>query len=103
MSAFADLVAGDIAEVFLDGDFFAEEHLVAGRAVPCVAETVEDGQKRPELGLSSARVKLHAREADLSGLDFPPGGTVVVDGDVWVIEGSDSEMGMAVIELSRNE
>ncbi|WP_217969030.1 hypothetical protein [Adlercreutzia caecimuris] len=103
MSAFGDMVAKDVEAVFLDPDFFASDHQIAGRIVRCVVESDGEARKRPELGLSSAHATVHAMSADLADMEFPAGGTVLVDGDVWVVDSCDIEAGMTVISLSRNE
>lgn len=102
MSAFRDLVSSDVSGVFLDAEYFAEPHAIAGRDVLCVVEADADDRSRPALGIAEARMTVHAAEGDLAGMDFPSGGTVNIDGELWLIDDCERAGGMLALSLLRN-
>lgn len=101
MSAFKELVASDIENVFLNIDEFGEEKIIDGKEVVCVADDAILKQlgNVAQATITAADLVIYAKSMDL-----PPakgyGSELMVDGVPYTVISWGEEMGMAVIALS---
>lgn len=110
MSGFKDMVASDIESVFLNQDEFAEDHNLNGTVCKCILQDVsvmEDlsidkqmSQSYP--GLYGSRLLINCKTTDLPEVPVTDQ-RFRVDGELYVVESCDNDMGMLTIQLVANE
>ena len=108
MSAFRDMVAADMGDVFLDMDEFAGEHDLNGAICPCVVESpssrerFQQGKEYDGYGtIHGAAVTVHARKADVGEMPTE-GERFTLDGETYLVETCTEHMGMLEIHLRSN-
>ena len=97
---FKEMVARDRDDVFLDLEEFADSHMVDGRAVPCVIDQVERGDRDLETGVAGDESRLFAKTEDMPPRRRP-GEQVTVDGRSYVVLAWRDEMGVTEVDLAR--
>ena len=108
MSAFKDIIAADIDDVFLDTEEFAEEHDLNGTRCLCVVEgvTAREGFQQSEKYegydvVHGATNVVHVKKADLG--EMPVDGEIFkLDGEIFYVNSCAENMGMLAISLRAN-
>lgn len=102
MFTFKDAVDSDIDDVFVDTDEFADPHVINGKRVECVIDTIvtQGGKDAAHLGVFLNQIRVHIRE----GLIKTPveGQAVKVDGIRFAVRSVSREMGMIVFTAEKN-
>ena len=100
MSAFKDMVAADINNVFLNLDELGEEHIVDGKPIVCVIseDGLHDMQGGAVYAVGQSTKSLYAKCDDLP-YRRGYGAELVVDGIPYMINTWSEEMGMATVNL----
>lgn len=101
MSGFKDQVDTDIYSVFLDLDYFGEEHTVEGCVIPCVIDDdvfSEDADARL-MGLTRTGLVLYAKQTDIARP--VEGDLLVIDGRSYTVADCRLDMGVYRIGLTR--
>lgn len=102
MMTLKESIDSDIDEVFLDVDEFADPHVINGRRLKCVIDTIvtQGGTDAGHLGVFLNQIRVHMRE----GLIKTPveGQQIRVDGVRYVVRSVSREMGMIVFTAERN-
>lgn len=100
---FKDMVAADRSAVFLDLDFFGEEHRIEGKTIPIMLD--EDAlrvrQGSQDLAVAESGTLFYARTEDLPPRRSP-GQSLNVNGRECIIDDWKVDMGMATIVLREN-
>lgn len=97
---FKEMVARDRDDVFLDLVEFADPHVVDGKAVSCVIDQVERGDRDLESGVAGDESRLFAKTEDMPRRRRP-GETVSVDGRSYAVLAWRDEMGVTEVDLAR--
>lgn len=101
-SPFKQAVDDDIDDVFLDVDEFADTHVINGRRLQCVSDTIvtQGGTDAGHLGVFLNQIRVHMRE----GLIKTPveGQQIRVDGVRYMVRSVSREMDMIVVTAERN-
>ncbi len=100
---FKDAVSADIDNVFVNCDEFAETHVIDGRDVPCVIDTLltQAAGDSNHIGVFVNQTRIHVRK-DLIGIPPGEGDHMEVDGVVHLVRSVSDEMGMLVITTEMN-
>lgn len=103
MSGFKDMVAADRSAVFLDLDFFGEEHRIEGRTIPIMLDSDElkERQGGQDLAVAESATLFYARTEDLPPRRSP-GSVLNVDGRECIIDAWAEDMGIATVVLREN-
>ena len=109
MSAFKDIVADDMDDVFLNGDEFAEEHNLNGTDCLCIVESpttqkglTNSGEGEKYKGYDAVHgATAHIKKADIGEMpvedqDF------TLDGEMFIVDSCVEHMGMLTIGLKAN-
>lgn len=108
MSAFKDIVASDMDDVFLNMDEFAEEHDLNGTVCACVVESpttkerFSQGEKYEGYdAIHGLTVIIHVKKADIAEMpvedqDF------TLDDELFQVDSCTEHMGMLTIRLRAN-
>lgn len=100
MSAFKDMVAADISNVFLNLEELGEEHIIDGNPIICIID--EDGlldrQGGAMYAVGQSTKNLYAKCDDLPARKGY-GSELVVDGVPYMINTWHEDMGMATVNL----
>ena len=108
MSAFKDMVAADIDDVFLDMEEFAEEHDLNGTTCICVVQgvTTRDAFQQSEKYdgydvVHGATNVVHVKKTDLG--EMPVEGEIFkLDGEIFYVDSCAENMGVLTINLRAN-
>lgn len=108
MSAFKDMIAADLDDIFFDAAEFAEEHDLNGTRCFCVVEgmTAREGFQQSEKYegydvVRGATNVVHVKKADLG--EMPVEGEVFkLDGEIHYVRSCAENMGMLSIYLRAN-
>ena len=92
-------MARDIQETFLNLDDFAETRTVAGRRIDCVLYATGGSSGTDEMAVSQSNYTLQAAEKDMPA--HTVGDRLTIDGEIFIIQDSSTDYGMAVVQLSR--
>lgn len=100
MSEFRDLVARDVFDVFLNPDEFAEEHEIDGQTLMVSVQNIANDHPGmgSHLGAYSEGMVLYIAECDMDAL--PEGDQIEVDGDIYIVQRWQTEMGMHRVTVS---
>lgn len=103
MSGFKDMVAADRSAVFLDLDFFGEEHRIEGRTITIMLDSDElkERQGGQDLAVAESATLFYARTEDLPPRRSP-GSVLNVDGRECIIDAWAEDMGIATVVLREN-
>ena len=110
MSGFKDMVAGDIENVFLNLDEFAEEHDLNGTKCKCILQdesvmedlSIDEQMSQSYPGLYGSRLLVNCKKADLPEVPVTEQ-MFRVDGKLYIVESCNNDMGMLTIQLVANE
>lgn len=106
MSAFKDQVAEDIHNVFLNLDDFASVHVINGREMPCIIESVHAQVREKRFsdhidGTYALKPLIHVAASDFGSLP-ESGASLKLDGRLYRVIEAAEEMGMYAITVSAN-
>lgn len=103
MSGFKNMVARDIKAVFIDFDFFGEEHKVEGKQIVIVVDndTLKEKQGGQDLAVAESATLFYAHIKDLPKRR-PAGQSLNVDGRECIIDDWSEDMGIATVALREN-
>ncbi|MDO5574432.1 MAG: sugar ABC transporter ATP-binding protein [bacterium] len=100
MSAFSNMVANDINNVFMNLDEFGEKHIVDGNEITIILD--EDAYRKANSGIEMAvgevSTMIYGKVADLPKRKGYGAG-LTVDGREYSVNTWDEDMGMATISL----
>lgn len=101
--AFKDCVQNDIHGVFLDLEFFGEQHRIEGRKISIVIDNdkLKEKQGGQDLAVAESDLLFYARSVDLPPRR-PAGESLNVDGRDYIVDDWQDDMGMATVVLRRN-
>jgi len=102
MSAFQEMVASDIDNVFLNLDEFGEKHKIDRATITCCLQDAELNAVNNLRFMSESTLRMYAREADLPKRRNP-GQTVHIDGVGHTVVTWKVEMGMVIAEFTHEE
>lgn len=100
---FKDMVAADRSAVFIDLDFFGEEHRIEGKKIPIVIDTDElkARQGSQDLAVAESATLFYAKVEDLPPRRAP-GQNLNVNGRECVVDDWKVDMGIATVVLREN-
>ena len=103
MSAFKDMVASDIASVFLNPDEYGEEYRIEGRNIVIVVDNDElkKRQSGQDLAVAESATLFYARTEDLPHRR-PAGESLNINGRECIIDDWQEDMGMSTVVLRQN-
>jgi hypothetical protein len=101
--AFKDMVAADIAAIFLSEQQFGEVYRVEGKQIPIVIDTDElkKRQGSQDLAVAESATLFHAAASDLPARKAP-GSCLNINGRECIIDDWKEDMGMATVVLREN-
>lgn len=100
-SNFKELIAQDLANVFLDTEEFGEFHDIDGEQITCVLYDTTQQNKAQE-GVYESVTMLFVNASSLSDRPVPEQ-HMRIDGDLRLVRKCDENMGMLEITLEANE
>lgn len=101
--AFKDAVANDIQKIFLDLEFFGEQHRIEGKKISIVIDNdkLKEKQGGQDLAVAESDLLFYARSADLPARR-PAGEILNVDGREYIVDDWQDDMWMATVVLKRH-
>jgi hypothetical protein len=101
--AFKDMVAADIAAIFLNEQHFGEAYRVEGKTIHIVIDNDElkNRQGSQDLAVAESATLFHAAVSDLPPRKAP-GSNLNINGRECIIDDWKEDMGMATIVLREN-
>lgn len=101
--AFKDMVAADIAAIFLNEQHFGEAYRVEGKTIRIVIDNDElkNRQGSQDLAVAESATLFHAAVSDLPPRKAP-GSNLNINGRECIIDDWKEDMGMATIVLREN-
>ena len=101
--AFKDLMAADIAAIFLNEQHFGEAYRVEGKTIRIVIDNDElkNRQGSQDLAVAESATLFHAAVSDLPPRKAP-GSNLNINGRECIIDDWKEDMGMATIVLREN-
>ena len=108
MSAFKEMVAEDMGNVFLNLEEFGEEHDLNGVICPCVVESPNSREKF-QTGkdydgyevIHGIKVTIHAKKADVGEMPVEDQ-LFSLDEEEFIVDSCTEHMGMLTINLKAN-
>lgn len=102
MMTLKDAIDSDIDDVFLDTEEFADPHIINGKRIKCVIDTiVTQGENDPaHLGVFLNQIRVHMREGQIK--TPVEGQDVKIDGVRFRVRSVSREMGMIVFTAEKN-
>ena len=108
MSAFKDMLAEDLTNVFINADEFADEHEINGETILCVVQSPTEQEKflqgldyRGFEGVRGQTLVVHVKK-ELFG-EVPAEGEVIsLDGEPMLVDSCVDDMGLLSITLHFN-
>lgn len=103
MGGFKDMVCRDNRKVFLNADFFGEEHKIGGKLITIVIDNDELAVRKggQDYAIAESQTLFYAQSSDLPKRQ-PPGQTLNIDGRERIIDDWTEDMGMATVVLREN-
>lgn len=107
---FKEIVANDNANVFINGNEFADTHNLNGVECLAVVQDVSTAEKlsiglgaeNTYPGLYGSRVMVNCKAEDLPSIPVS-GMAFELDGQLYTVEACDEDMGLLTIQLIGNE
>lgn len=107
---FKEIVANDNANVFINGNEFADTHNINGVECLAVVQDVSTAEKlsiglgaeNTYPGLYGSRVMVNCKAEDLPSIPVF-GMAIELDGQLYTVEACDDDMGLLTIQLIGNE
>lgn len=101
--AFKDMMAADIAAIFLNEQHFGEAYRVEGKTISIVIDNDElkERQGSQDLAVAESATLFHAAVSDLPPRKAP-GSSLNINGRECIIDDWKEDMGMATIALREN-
>lgn len=101
--AFKDMMAADIAAIFLNEQHFGEAYRVEGKTIRIVIDNDElkNRQGSQDLAVAESATLFHAAVSDLPPRKAP-GSNLNINGRECIIDDWKEDMGMATIVLREN-
>ena len=107
---FKEIVANDNANVFINGNEFADTHNINGVECLAVVQDVSTAEKlsiglgaeNTYPGLYGSRVMVNCKAENLTSIP-EYGMAIEVDGQLYTVEACDDDMGLLTIQLIGNE
>ncbi|WP_295157143.1 hypothetical protein [Selenomonas sp. AE3005] len=108
MSAFKDMLAEDLTNVFINADEFADEHEINGETILCVVQSPTEQEKflqgldyRGFEGIHGQTTIVHVKK-ELIGEVPAEGEVMTLDGEPMVVDSCVDDMGLLSITLHFN-
>ena len=103
MGGFKEMIAKDIKAVFMDFDFFGENHTVEGKSVVIIIDdnALKEKQGVQDLAVAESSCLIYAHVEDLPKRRSA-GQCLNLDGKEYLIDDWTEDMGLATIALRAN-
>jgi len=106
MSAFKDIIRGDIHQTFLNIEEFSDVHVINGVEMPCQMDEIEQIEREKRFNQNMDGVFVQQRLIYVAASDYGPlpkqGQIITVDGRRYTCEDAVDEYGVYSITLEAN-